>query len=114
MTRALPYMAMGMVVISNVLGNVFLKLGSSDNTGRALIFGLFGWQTVAGIGFFASAILIYAWALKYLPLHVAQAAASLQFVGAILAAALVFNEAIYLQKWFGVGLILIGLMFVTT
>jgi len=112
--RALPYMAMGMVVAGNVLGNIFLKLGSGDNADRALMFGLFGWQTIAGIGFFASAVLLYAWALKHLPLHMAQGVASLQFIGAILAAWLIFQEAISLQKWVGIGLICMGLMFVTT
>lgn len=112
-TWALPYLAMGTVVVSNVLGNIFIKFGSSEEVKSAPIFGMFGWQTVVGIGFFASAVLFYAWALKYLPLHIAQGVASLQFVGAILAAALVFDEAISVQKWLGIGLICIGLTFVT-
>ncbi|SDR64042.1 EamA-like transporter family protein [Rhizobiales bacterium GAS113] len=113
MTRALPYLAMGTVVAGNVLGNIFLKLGSSAGADRTSLFGMFAWQTAAGIGFFASAVLLYAWALKNLPLHIAQGVASLQFVGAILAATFIFDESISLQKWFGIGLICIGLMFVT-
>jgi multidrug transporter EmrE-like cation transporter len=41
-----------------------------------------------------------------LPLGVA----SLQFVGAVLAAAFIFGEPINCQKWFGIGVICIGLM----
>jgi hypothetical protein len=52
---------------------------------------VFVWQTAAGIGFFASAVLLYAWALR-MPLHIAQGW-SLQFVGAVLAAAFIFGRA---------------------
>jgi multidrug transporter EmrE-like cation transporter len=112
LARAVPYLAMGAVIIGNVLGNVFLKLGSSVDASRAQIFGMFGWQTVAGIGFFAAGILCYALALKSLPLHVAQAIAALQFVGAIAAAAMFFGEAITALKWVGIALICVGLVLV--
>lgn len=112
LTRALPYLAMGAVVVGNVLGNIFLKLGSAGSN-RESIFGVFVWQTAAGIGFFAFAVLIYAWVLRNLPLHIAQGVASLQFVGAVLAAAFIFGEPINHQNWFGIGLICMGLMFVT-
>ncbi len=112
LARALPYLAMGGVVTGNVLGSVFLKLGSSVRAERASIFGVFGWETVMGVCFFASAVLLYAWALKQLPLHMAQAVGALQFIGAILAAAFVFGEAIGVEKWVGIGLICVGLAFV--
>jgi hypothetical protein len=51
---------------------------------RSGYFGIFGWQALVGIGFFASGVLFYGLALK-LPLYVAQSVVALQFVGAILA-----------------------------
>jgi multidrug transporter EmrE-like cation transporter len=104
------YAAMLAVVFGNVTGNVLMKAGGRVEPDRAILFGIFGWQTIVGIGFFASSILLYAWVLKQLPLHIAQAIGSLQFVGATLAAAVVFGEIITPEKWFGVGLILTGLI----
>ncbi len=113
LVRALPYMAMTGVVVGHVLGTIFIKLGSSVDSNRAAIFGIFGWQTLIGAGLFASGLVFYAWALKHLPLHMAQAVGSLQFVAVMLAAALFFGEAIILQKWLGIALILVGIVLVT-
>ena len=104
------YAAMLAVVFGNVTGNVLMKAGGRVEPDRAILFGIFGWQTLVGIAFFASSILLYAWVLRQLPLHIAQAIASLQFVGATLAAAVLFGEIITPEKWFGVGLILTGLI----
>jgi len=102
-----------MVVIANVLGNVFMKLGSSVDARHAYILGVFGWQSVLGICFFASGVVFYGLALKLLPLYAAQAVVTLQFVGVILAAAILFGEAIDMHQWMGVAFIGIGLSLVT-
>lgn len=111
--RALPYIALGCVVIANVLGNIFMKFGSSTDARHAYIFGIFGWQTLLGIGFFASGVVFYGLALKLLPLYMAQAVVILQFVGVILAAAIVFGEVIDMRQWLGIAFICIGLSLVT-
>ncbi len=105
----IAYGAMLVVVFGNITGNILIKAGGNVDPNRAFLFGNFGWQTFAGIAFFASSILLYAWVLRQLPLHIAQAIASLQFVGATLAASIIFGETITPEKWFGVGLILTGL-----
>jgi multidrug transporter EmrE-like cation transporter len=105
-SRFLPYVAMLLVVAGNVIGNVLIKVFASP--GRVCLFGLFGWQTAAGIGSFGASVLLYAWVLRYLPLHVAQAVASLQFVGAVLATAFLLCETITLQKWLGIVIIWVG------
>ena len=79
-----------------------------------LIFlGFFGWQTLLGIGFFASGVVFYGLALKLLPLYLAQAVVILQFVGVILAAAIIFGEVIEMRQWLGIAFIGIGLSLVT-
>jgi len=108
-----PHLAMAAVICGNVLGNIFIKLGSVANSDRTLLFGMFGWQTLVGAGCFAAGLMSYAWALKYLPLHMAQAIAALQFVGVILAAVLVFGESIGQVKWVGIAMIATGLLLVT-
>lgn len=110
--RSLPYTLLSVVVISNVLGNIFIKLGSSVNEKHAVIFGIFGLQTLLGICFFASGVLTYGWALKTLPLYAAQSVVIMQFVGVILAALVIFGERIELHQWFGIAFILIGLSLV--
>jgi multidrug transporter EmrE-like cation transporter len=111
--RALAYAALSAAIAANVLGSVFLKLGSSVDTRNAVVLGVFGWQTLLGISFYASGVLFYAWSLKLLPLHTAQAVVALQFIGVILAAAVVFNEVIAVRQWLGIAFILIGLGLVT-
>lgn len=110
---ALAYLAMAAVVICNIVGNIFMKIGSSAVGSRAVLLGLFGWQTAAGLLCFGLGVLFYALALKTLPLHVAQAVAALQFVGVVTAAVLVFGEAMSLEKWLGIALICSGLLLVT-
>jgi drug/metabolite transporter (DMT)-like permease len=112
LSRFLPYVTMLLVVGGNVMGNVLIKVGASPPPGRAYLFGLFGWQTAAGIGCFGASVLLYAWTLRYLPLHVAQAVASLQFVGAVLAAAFLLGETITPQTWLGIVFIWVGLSIV--
>ena len=112
-TRLLPYAALSGVIIANVLGNIFMKLGSSVDARHAAIFGVFGWQTLVGISYFASGVLFYGWALKMVPLYAAQAIVILQFVGVILAAVVIFGEAINIGQWIGIVFILTGLSLVT-
>lgn len=108
----LPYLAMGTVVTANVVGSVFMKIGATVPERNAFLFGMFGWQTIAGIAFFASGALFYALALKGLPLNVAQSIAALQFVGTVGAAVVVLGEAVTLNQWFGIALICMGLFLV--
>ncbi len=109
---ALSYAAMGLVVCGNVLGNIFLKIGATTEPERAVFFGMFGWQTIMGIGCFAGAVLCYAFALRVLPLHLAQSIAALQFVGAVTAAYIIFGEPIDEMKWIGILMICGGLVLV--
>jgi drug/metabolite transporter (DMT)-like permease len=90
-----------------------MKLGSSVDARHAPILGVFGWQTLLGIGFFASGVVFYGLALKIVPLYAAQAVVTLQFVGVILAAVIVFGEALDLRQWLGIAFIVIGLSLVT-
>lgn len=100
------------VVAGNIGGNIFIKLGSTVTDGRAVLLGLFGWQTLVGIVLFASSLLLYAWALKFIPLYVAQSIVALQFTGAVMAAYFYFGERIDGLQWVGIVLILAGLFVV--
>ena len=109
-TNAWAYSALFAVILGNVLGQYFLKIGAALDVPGYKVLGLFGWHTLAGISCFAFSLLFYAWALRFLDLNVAQAVVSLQFVGAILLAAFVFGEEISPERWVGLTMIFLGLL----
>jgi drug/metabolite transporter (DMT)-like permease len=108
-TRLLGFAALGLVIVGNATGNLLLKLGAGVKDPGQLFFGVFAWQTLAGIASFGSGVLVYAWALKQFDLHSAQIVTSVQFVLAILLAALVLGERIAPAQWIGIGFIAVGL-----
>lgn len=107
MSRALPYIGMAVVVLANVIGTAFIKLGAS--AGSRPLFGTLSWSTLVGLGIFGTSVLLYTWVLKHLPLYMAQSIAALQFMGIVLVAAFFFDEAISVRQYLGFALILAGL-----
>ncbi len=103
--------ALGMLIIvaSTIVANVLLKLGSAGDDSSRFLFRVLGWTSIAGLCFYAIAGLIYAWVLKYVPLHMAQVIVAAQFVGVILAARLILSESINAAQWGGVALIAAGI-----
>jgi multidrug transporter EmrE-like cation transporter len=109
----LAILALLLVVLMNVTANVFLKLGANPQLSGFKLFGLFGWPVVVGIGCYAAGVLVYAWSLRHVDLHIAQAIVSLQFAGAVMASAFLFKEQISLHQWAGLSLIFLGLLIAT-
>jgi multidrug transporter EmrE-like cation transporter len=103
------YVALIAVVAGNVLGNLFMKLGSQPNVSGYKFLGMFGWPTLLGLCFFGSCVLLYAWSLRHVDLHIAQAVVSLQYAATVLLSFFFFEEAISLEKWIGLCLIFLGL-----
>lgn len=110
--RLLGFAALGIAILGNAAGNLLLKLGANATSNR-IIFGIFGWQTAAGIACFALNVIVYAWALKQFDLHVVQIIVSVQYVVVIALAALVLGEQITLAQWCGIALITAGLFVCT-
>jgi len=106
--RSLGFAALALVVLGNAAGNVLLKLGASASANR-VIFGMFCWQTLAGIACFGFGIIAYAWALKHIDLHVAQIVVSVQYITVIALASLLLGEQISPSQWSGIALIAAGL-----
>jgi drug/metabolite transporter (DMT)-like permease len=100
-------MAMLLVVVLNITANGFLKQGALHVQAGA------SWlnpMTAIGALAFGIAFLAYVFVLRTLPLHMAQALAALQFVGAILIARWYFLEKIGTVQWVGIGLIVAGIV----
>ena len=59
---------------------------------------------------YAVAGLIYAWVLRFVPLHMAQVIVAAQFIGVIIAARFLLSESINVAQWGGVALIAAGIV----
>lgn len=97
------------VVVMNIAASACLKFNAGPSFEGYRLFGIFGWPMVAGMTCYGVALVLYAWSLKHIDLHVAQIVVSLQFVGTIIVAALIFKESITAQQWGGISLIFLGL-----
>ncbi len=107
--RVLGFAALGLVIIGSSCGNLLMKIGADVRDPGNLLFGLVAWQTLAGIASFGCGVLAYAWALRQFELHTAQVVVSVQFIAAIVLAAVVLGERISGVQWLGIALIALGL-----
>lgn len=92
------------VAFINVCASLLLKAGASDRP-AALLLNFLSWRSFAGLFCFGLGGLAYAWLLKYVPLNVAQAVLSSQYILTILGAWLILNENM-------TGLQIVGFIFV--
>lgn len=97
-----------------VIGNLLLKTGV-EHPGVAAMwpFSLFNLRTVMGALAFCFAMVFYMMVLKRMTLNLAQSIFALQFVFVIIAANVILDEPIGLQRWLGIGLIAVGLFVVS-
>jgi drug/metabolite transporter (DMT)-like permease len=110
MRAVIPLLAMiGCCVVANLL----MKLGSGDPR-SPLFLGLLSWRSVFGLGAFGLGGLCYAAALRFLPLNLAQSYAAAQFVAVIVASRLILGEPIPTPRWFGISMIMIGILIVAS
>ena len=101
---------MAVIVASTIIANVLLKLGATADDSSKIFFRVLGWTGIAGLCFYAVAGLIYAWVLKFIPLHMAQVIVAAQFIGVVVAARLILSEDINAAQWGGIALIAAGIL----
>ena len=95
-----------------VAANLMLKIGAMDPPEARWLFGVLGWKSAAGLCLFGFGGVIYAVALRAVPLNVAQMFTAAQFIGVVLAAGLVLGEPISLARWFGIACTCVGIVMV--
>jgi multidrug transporter EmrE-like cation transporter len=105
--------ALILMIGCTVVANLLLKVGAAVPAAHRVFFGLFAWQTGAGVVVFGGALLFYIWVLRTLPLNIAQSFAAAQFICVILASAVVLSEHIPPVRWFGIALIFLGILVVS-
>lgn len=99
------------VVAINVCANLLLKAGAMEPA-SPLLLNFLGLRSFLGLICFGLGGLAYAWLLRYVPLGVAQAVLSSQYIITILGAWLLFHESIDLLQMIGFILIAVGILLV--
>lgn len=112
-SRIAAYGALLAVVLANICGNILIKMGAINSAKAFAFWGVLTWHSLAGIICFAFSIIIYAWSLKIVPLHIAQTISSAQFALAFVAASIVFGDEISLRQWAGAVVVLVGIVIAT-
>ncbi|MEM7124037.1 MAG: EamA family transporter [Pseudomonadota bacterium] len=104
-----------LVVACTVAANLLLKTGVGTASGGIAgtdLSGLINVRVVIGLMAFGLAFVFYALALQRVPLNVAQSFLVAQFVGVIIASAVVLGEPISPLRWAGIALIAGGIAIV--
>ena len=100
----------GSIILCTVCANLLLKIGAGVQDSEKFFFRLLSWKSLVGLCFFGTAGILYAWVLKWLPLHLAQGIGAAQYMGVILISWLVLAEPINGAQWIGIGLIAVGIV----
>ncbi len=96
-----------------VVGNLLLKTGVQyRGVSEMWPLNLLNLQTLLGALSFCLAMIFYMMVLKRMALNLAQSIFALQFVLVIIAANVILNEPIGMQRWLGIALIAAGLFVV--
>jgi drug/metabolite transporter (DMT)-like permease len=101
----------GMIALT-VAANLMLKLGAAATPAERVFFGVLGWKSAAGLALFGCGGILYAVLLRSVSLNLAQVFAATQFVGVVLAAALILGEPISPARWVGIAFVSLGILLV--
>jgi drug/metabolite transporter (DMT)-like permease len=110
---ATPLSSMGLVLLGSVIGSfgaVFLKSGSAKL--KQGFWNIFNWHLAAGVALFLLSSVFFVLGIRHGELSVLYPMVSLGYVWTLLWSRLFFHEPFTRQKFFGLGLILVGVFFV--
>jgi drug/metabolite transporter (DMT)-like permease len=110
----IPLLGIASMVALTVGANLMLKLGAMAPPAERVLLGVLSWQSIVGLSLFGIGGVIYAFVLRALPLHVAQAFAAVQYVAVVLAASVLLSERIAPTSWLGIAFIVVGIVLVGT
>jgi len=98
------------MVACTIAANLLLKVGAAP--GEPALGGLVSPKSALGAVVFGCALVLYMRVLKSVPLNLAQAFMAVQYIGVILAAAVLLNEPLPPIRWAGMFLIALGIALV--
>lgn len=114
MSRIEP-LAVGLVLIAAFLGAVgqlFFKVGAVQLS-RDWISWLINWKLLVGLAFYAIATILFLYVLKSAPLSIAYPIIATSYIWVSLLAAVFLGEPFPIYKWFGIFLIISGIIIIT-
>jgi small multidrug resistance pump len=94
-------------ISATVLGQALLKAGAGSETFTGQ---LLDWRTIAGLGIYGLASILYIVALRRIPLSVALPCTALSYIVVALIGHYAFNEPLGLQRLGALGLIGAGVL----
>lgn len=101
------------VVAINVCASLLLKIGASEPAAPILL-NFLSWRSFCGLMCFGFGGLAYAWLLRYVPLGVAQAVLSSQYIFTILGAWFLLHEQVDAIQIIGFILVGVGIALVVS
>jgi drug/metabolite transporter (DMT)-like permease len=110
---ATPFSSMALVLFGSVIGSfgaVFLKSGSGKL--KQGFWNILNWHLAAGVALFLLSSVFFVLGIRHGELSVLYPMVSLGYVWTLLWSRLFFHEPFTRQKFYGLGLILVGVFFV--
>ncbi len=112
--NAAPILIVLIITSFTVAGNLLLKLGMSESSETSVWpMTLINKYSVLGLISFGLAFVGYATVLQKIPLNLAQAMFSFQFIAVIISSSLILGEPIGAVRWLGMAIILVGILIVS-
>ena len=105
------WFALAGAIVTSLAGQALLK-GAADR--QSFLEQLLDWRSLVGLLLYASAAMLFMWALRRIPLSVAVPCTAISYVGAALTGRLVYSEPLSLRHWVAIGLISIGVILIAT
>jgi drug/metabolite transporter (DMT)-like permease len=103
-------------ILSSAVGGLLLKMGSVeiDHAGVWQLFhqSFTNWKIILGLSFYVLPMFIWIFMLKKMDLSFLQPMFSLVYVVTPILAFVVLHENIPLNRWIGIGIIIVGVFFV--
>jgi uncharacterized membrane protein len=104
-------------VIMSAAGSFFLKLGAVDVQHDATFFEIatqiaFNWKILTGVFMYFVPVLIWIFLLKKIELSFLQPLFAMVYIITPVLAGLLLHEQVSSQRWFGIGVIFIGVFIV--
>ena len=109
-----PTSSMLLVLVASFIGSfgaVFLKAGADRLDRRNLWSIVLNWHLAAGVMLFVTSSIFFLMGIKHGELYILYPMVSLGYLWTLLWSRLVFKEPFTGTKFFGIGLILVGIIF---
>ena len=104
--------AFSFVIINSVIANLLLKMGGNDPRSPILL-NFLSWRSFLGLCFFGVGGLAYSWAVRLVPLYVAQSIMSIQYLLIMAASVALLGESMTPLRFIGVLLIAGGVFVIS-